>query len=455
MRSTRFALVAAAAASALAIAPAGALARPSGGVRVHSHANRPCRIRIEVPSTPIAFGEKATIVGHVICSNVEQEKGQLVTMYEQSAPKPGFVSVGTATSEGGGAFEVTPPTFETDSILYATAEGAQSAHRRVRVQTQVTPVPPTPPDGTPLFTSAGHRGARTVTFAGTVPAIDAGAHLALQRENSTGNEEWHAIQFGTVGPGGRYVIEHNFALPGDANIRVVVHPTGINAPAASTPASYEISQTQRLGFTLESEQNPISFGQSTKLKGVVAGAPSGTLVTLFAHAKQAPFAPIATTHTGSGGSYEFTQTPSASMFYRASTSSEHSAIAFEGVRYVLTATPPSGPAQVGQPLTFSGTVLPALSGHVVYLERQNSLHLGWHVADVGTVGTAAHAGEAAPFSIVHAFNAQGTFRLRLRIPGDPTDQGAAGTPFELTVGPAPASALTPQAPPRLPVEGQL
>ncbi len=457
MRSTRHVLLAAAAASALAIAPAGAQARPSGRVRTHVHANRPCRIHLEVPSTPIAFGEKTTIVGHVTCSNVEQEKGQLVTVYQQAAPKPGFVAIGTATSEAGGAYQVATPPLETDGVFYATAEGAESSHRRIRVSSQVTPTPPTPPEGAQLLTAGGRLrgGPHRVTFAGTVPAVDTGARIVLQRENATANEEWRAIQFGTVGTGGKYVLEHNFVLPGDANIRVVVHPRGLNAPAASTPFSYEISQTQRPDFTLESEQNPLSFGQSVKLKGVVAGAPSGTLVTLLAHGKKASFAPVASTHTTTGGAYEFTQTPAASTFYRATTASSHSAIAFEGVKYVLTSTPPSGPAQVGQPLTFSGTVLPALSGHVVYLERENSLHLGWHVVDVGTVGSAANAGEAAPFSIVHAFEAQGTFRLRLKIPGDPVDQGAAGTPFEEVIGPAPASTLTPQPPARLPVEGQL
>jgi hypothetical protein len=459
MRSNRLVLLAAAVVSVLAtVAPAGAQARPNRGVRTHAHATGPCRIHLEAPSTPIAFGETTTLVGHVRCPNVEQEKGQQLTVYQQSAKKPGgFVAIGTATSEAGGAFQLTTPQLETNSIFYATAGGAQSARRQLRVATQVTPTPPTPAEGTELFTGAGRHGTHRVTFAGVVPAVDTGAHLALQRENATGNEEWHAIQFGTVGPEGRYVIEHNFVVPGDANIRVVVHPNGVNAPAASTPFSYEISQTERPNFTLTTPPNsdPLSFGESVKLKGVIAGAKTGTPVTLLAHAKQAPFAAVATTDTVNGGEYEFEQKPSASTFYRASANGTNSAILFEGVKYILDSTPPSGPAQVGQALTFSGTVLPALTGHVVYLEKENSLHLGWHVVDVGAVGSPAHAGEAAPFSIVHAFYAQGTFRLRLKIPGDPTNQGAAGAPFELTVGPAPASALNPQPPARLPVEGQL
>jgi hypothetical protein len=453
MRSTRLALLLTAAASALAIAPTGAQARRNG--RVHVHASGPCRIKLEVPKTPIATGEKVTIVGHMICPNPEQETGKLVTMY-QAQSKAGFVAVGTATTETGGAFEITPPIFETNSVFYATSEGVQSSRRTIRVAALLTPEPPTPPEGAHLFTRSGRgRGTNTVVFAGTVNKADVGARLTLQREEATQNEEWRAIQFGTIGPGGKYAIEHNFALPGDANIRVVVHPNPINAPAASAPMSYEISQTENPALTLESDLNPLAFGQSTKLKGVVAGAPTGTLVTLLAHGKKAPFAPVATTHTTSGGGYEFPQTPQASTYYRATTATAHSAVMFEGVKYILTEAAPTGTPQVGQPMAFSGTVLPALSGHVVYLERQGRPGLGWNVIDVGTVGVPAKTGEAAPFSIIHTFNAHGPYRLRLAIPGDPVNQGAAGTPFEVNIAPALASAIPPPPAAHLPVEGQL
>ncbi|HEV2973928.1 MAG TPA: hypothetical protein VGX69_02895 [Solirubrobacteraceae bacterium] len=454
MRSTRFALLLTAAVSALAIAPAGVQARPNRVPRVHRHATRPCRIKLEVTKT-IVTGEKVTLTGLMICPNPEEASGKTVTLYQRSEPKAGFVAIESVKTETDGAFEATPPLFETNSVFYATSEGAQSSRRTVRVATQVTPEPPTPAEGAHLFTRGRGRGANTVIFAGTVNKADVGAHLALQREEATQNEEWRAIQFGTVGPGGKYVIEHNFALPGDANIRVVVHPNPINAPAASAPMSYEISQTENPALTLESELNPLAFGQSTKLKGVVAGAPTGTLVTLLAHGKKAPFAPVATTHTGSGGSYEFPQAPQASTYYRATTAAAHSAVLFEGVKYILTEAAPTGTPAVGQPMAFSGTVLPALSGHVVYLERQGKPGLGWNVIDVGTVGIPAKTGEAAPFSIIHTFNAHGPYRLRLAIPGDPVNQGAAGTPFELNIAPALASAIPPAPAARLPVEGQL
>ena len=43
--------------------------------------------------------------------------------------------------------------------------------------------------------------------------------MVLQRENSTSVEEWHSIQRGVVGEGGKYSITHKFVIPGEANLR--------------------------------------------------------------------------------------------------------------------------------------------------------------------------------------------------------------------------------------------
>lgn len=459
MRSIKLVPFLAAAATLLALAPAGASARRAHNAR--PHASHPCRIHLETPKAPIATGESATVFGKLTCPQPAEAAGRQITLYEQSAPKAGFTQVGTATTEPSGAFQVTPPVFTTNSTFYAVSEGAQSSHRTIRVSAPITVGPPTPAEGAQLLTSAGNKRRHPpVTFAGEVSLLDAGAVVVLQRENATANEAWRAIGRGTVDGLGKYSIVHNFVIPGDANIRVVVHPRKINAPSATSPMSYEISQAQNPALTLESAADPLLYGQSTTIKGVVAGAAANTPVTLLAHsraAKGAGFAPLATGHTGTGGSYEFTQTPLTSTFYRVSSATTKSAVLFEGVKYALTVAPAPSTVQAGQPATFSGTVLPALAGHVVYLERQGSLKLGWHVVDVGVVGAPAKAGEAAAFSIAHAFFSLGSYHLRIKIPGDPGNQGASSAPFDMTVTPAPASALHPEAPgnTRLPGEGQL
>jgi hypothetical protein len=465
MRSIKLVPFFAAAATLLALAPAGASARRAHKPR--PHAAGPCHIQLETTKAPISFGEPTTVFGTIKCPATAQAAGRQITLLQQSAPKAGFAAVGTATTEATkdprvGAFAVTPPIFTTNSVFYAVSEGAQSAHRAIRVTAQITVAAPTPPDGAQLLTAGGPRPRRhnRVTFAGEVGLQDAGSAVTLQREASTATEEWRAIDRGTVDGQGKYSIVHSFLVPGDANIRVVVHPHKINAPAATAPASYEISQVQNPALTIETSADPLLYGQAATIKGVVAGAAPNTPVTLLGHsrgAKGTGFAAVATGHTGAGGAYEFSATPLTNTAYRVSSATTNSAILFEGVKYALTVAPPPSTVQSGQPATFSGSVLPALAGHVVYLERQNSLKLGWHVVDVGTIGAPAKVGDAAPFSIVHAFFAPGVDHLRIQIPGDPGNQGAAGAAFDLNVTPAPAAALRPEAPgnSRLPGEGQL
>ncbi|MHB8233595.1 MAG: hypothetical protein ACYDHT_02980 [Solirubrobacteraceae bacterium] len=457
MRSFKLVPLVTAAAALLALAPAGASARRAGIVQPHGVG--PCHIHLEVPKSPIPSGEAVTIVGALRCPPKIPAGGHQVTLYQQSAPSSSFAPVGTATTEGNGAFQVTPPVFMTNSVFYAVAEGAQSARKSIRVSAPITAGPPTPVEGAQLFTGAG-RGLRRhnrVTFAGVVSPQDKGALVVLQRESSTATEEWHPIDRSTVDASGKYSIVHTFHIPGDANLRVVVHPYKINAPSATSPTSYEISSAENPALTLETTVDPLLYGSSTTLKGVVAGAKDGTPVTLLARARGGQFATAATGHTNGSGAYEFTQTPLTNTLYRVTSGATQSAALFEGVKYALTVLPTASTVQAGQPLTFSGSVQPALTGHTIYLERQGSLKLGWHVIDVGTVGAPSHPGEAAPFSIIHQFGTAGPEVLRIKIPGDPGNQGAAGAPNELNVTPAPASALRPEAPGtgKLPGEGQL
>ena len=69
---------------------------------------------------------------------------------------------------------------------------------------------------------------------------------------------------------------------------------------------------------------------------------------------------------------------------------------YEGVKDVLTAAVSQTTIQAGQTLTFTGTVAPDHTGHVVYLERQNASGDGastsWRSATVtaGSTYSIAH-----------------------------------------------------------------
>ncbi len=123
---------------------------------------------------------------------------------------------------------------------------------------------------------------------------------------------------------------------------------------------------------------------------------------------------------------------------------------YEGVKDVLTAEASPTTIKSGEAVTFKGTVAPEHSGHVIYLERQNAMGTGYHVVQK------EHVLPGSVYSIVHQFSVPGTKIVRIEIPGGPDNGRAVSPPFTITVTPAPASALTPEAPGNtsLPNEGQ-
>jgi hypothetical protein len=292
-----------------------------------------------------------------------------------------------------------------------------------------------PAEGAQLRTGRANR----VTFAGLVNPADAGARVALQRENATSVEEWHSIQESTVKPGGGYVFSHVFAVPGDANLRVIVRPHGkITARGVSNTLSYEISQAQNPRLTIFSSADPAPFGSPVTISGVLAGG-ANQKVTLAGHTfGSAGFGNIQETVTDGSGAYKFViASAQQSTSYRVlSATGVHSAILFEGVRYGLTAAASAATVQAGQSVTFSGTVSPARAGKVVYLERQNPGPAGgYHVVDLTTVSP------LGTYSITHFVFGSGKRVYRVHVPGDPDNQAVSSTPFPIEVTPAPPGSL--------------
>jgi hypothetical protein len=448
MRLRKLAPASLAAASLLALAPATALA--------HKHPSPlgRCRINIESLSpNPITAGEATEISGRLTCGRATIA-GQTVQLYAHVAGTAGFVPVQSTTAEASGAYKFSTATENTNVSFYVRSLGAQSGRRRLRVAAQVTLTGP--PEGTQIETGAPNR----ETFSGTVtPGTDVGARVILQRQNAINGEEWHRIGVGQVMAGGTYSITHIFRVPGDASIRVLVRSDGLNIPSASTPLDYEISQTQNPNLTISSSADPITYGQSVTISGVVAGATAGHPVTLLARTvHQHGFAPVAEASTDASGNYSFAaQTPVNSTLYRVQSADPScanapanvqackarqlkSAVLYEGVKDVLTAEVSATTIQAGQALEFKGTVAPDHTGHVVYLERQNVSGSGFHVVQVG------HVLPGSTYSIVHQVYVPGTKVFRIEIPGGPDNGRAVSQLFTVEVTPAPASALTPESP---------
>jgi hypothetical protein len=452
MRSIKLVPALAAMATLLALAPAGASAAKHQAKR-----NGACRISAFAAPRFIQSAESAVVFGQLRCPAGASVAGQAVKILQRSAGTPGLSTAGTPTTDATGNYALTTPPLLTNSVFYATSGSAHSPHRAVKVAPKVTLAGP--PDGSQLFTGAGpfrrphNLRSNTVTFSGTASPANAGALVALQRENTVGIEEWHRIgPLSQVGPGGTYSITHTFGEPGDANIRVVVRPSKRNSAGASEPLSYEISQAQNPALTIQSSGNPIFYAQPVTISGTIVGA-AGTPLTLLAHTRtQKTFVPIATTASTAGGTYAFpVQIPLQSTAYEVTGAGKTSTHLFEGVKYGLTAGVSSNTVQVGQPLTFSGTVTPGHAEHPVYLQAQYPSGIGFHVIQVGRVTA------GSTYSISYVPFVAGAKKLRIKVPGDPENQGVASSLFEMSVTPAPAGALKPEAPGNssLPREGKL
>jgi hypothetical protein len=457
MRSIKLTTAIAAAASLLCMAPA--LAAAAG--RHAGRRDRPasgCRVSLAVAPRMLYAGQKATAVGVLSCAEAGAAGAQSVTLYEGSLVTPGYTVAGTATTEANGAYKIeTTSPLSANSRFYVLAGSAQSPYRTVKVIALVTLKGPA--EGAQL--QAGLRTGRrnTVVFTGTVSPADIGAEVVLQRQDALTGNEWHRIGGGLVAAGanpteGTFSIRHTFVVPGDANVRVLLRSQRRNVASPSNVLTYEISQAQNAAITIHSSADPITYGQPVTISGAIA-AGSGATATLLARTiHQRGFAPVAEVKANAQGDYEFpAQSPIDSTLYEVQSNGRSSAVLYEGVRDVLTASvAPGTSVQVGQTLTFSGTVSPERNGHVIYLEREDGLHPGFfHVVEISTI-------TGTTYSIEHTVYEVGTSVFRVRIPGDAQNGGGASQPFTITVAPAPsASAVTPEAPGNstLPAEGQV
>jgi hypothetical protein len=453
MRLNKLTAAIAAAGTTLAVAPAAALAAPPHhGVKALKHAHLgKCHLSLSADPHFATTGESVLVTGVLAKCSGTAVGGQTITISERIAGVPGVKVVGTPTTLANGSYTFTPPALVTDSHFSAAALGAQTAEKLVKVAPQVTVKLPKP-EGSQLFTGP----ANAVTFTGSVSptTLDEGAEVFLQRESGTSVEEWRTIQRRVlVKSDGSFSIKHTFGSPGDANLRIVIRPHGnFSARGVSDAMAYVISQTQNPSLTLEPKSDPIAYGAPLSLKGVVKGASSQNVV-LMGHTFGGVFAKVGETTTDSAGAYEITlASVTQSTRYQALSGAAHSAIVFEGVKWtVLTAgafTAPSVPATKvpsGTQVTFTGTLAPASrEGHGVYLERR-SPNGGYHVVNRGTVGT---VGKGGTFSIPFDVAGSGKQVYRIKVFGDPINQGSSSSPIELEV--TSAVVATPQLQPTLP-----
>jgi uncharacterized cupredoxin-like copper-binding protein len=440
MRSTKLIVALLAAAASLMLASAAASAAGRHAFRIGKHSSAGCRVSLNVAPRLVTDGEPALAYGRLSCRGANGEASQTVTLYESSPGiAPTYTAVGTTTTDTQGFYQLSTGALSVNSVFYVVADSAQSGRRAVRVAAQVEVKGP--PEGVvPDTLRTGRR--NSVEFTGTVSPAEVGALVFLQRQNAIKGNEWHRIGRGVeVNKEGHFSIVHTFVVAGDANIRVVVRNGVHNVISPSNILSYEIVQSQNPQLTIESSANPISYGQSTTISGVLAGGANTEVRLLARSATQVGFTPVGEVKTDGSGDYTFpAQMPLVNTYYRVEGAGKSSAVVFEGVKFVLTAGASATTVPAGQSLTFSGTVTPEEVGHVVYLERLNVTGTNYHVIEIGTVGP------GSTYSIVHTFYNEGTSTVRIKIPGGPQNATTDSAPFTITVTAPVPSTLTPEAP---------
>jgi hypothetical protein len=439
MRSKKMAAALAVGAALLALAPAGATARRGplglGG----------CNMTLNAAPRLVQSSETALLFGRLTCRGGTSVSGQTISFFEHAAGTSGASAIGSSSTDSAGLFQTTTPALVTNSTFFATALGGVSSRRTVKVAPKVTISGP--PDGAVLYTGRGkflHIGSvfsNRVTFSGQVSPSQAGAQVSLQRENAIGGEEWHRIGRGVVGPTGAYSIPHTFRIPGSVNIRVVARRTKTSAPGISESLSYVIMQSQNPNLTIFSSKNPVFYGEPVTISGEDK-AGEGVKLTLFARSSPGKaWVPVALTTTTAGGAYAFAaQTPLVKTSYKVAGGGVNSAALFEGVKYALTASPAASSVAQGTPILFTGTVTPAVAGHAIYLQVQNQSGIGFHVLQVGTVSA------SGTYSVGYIPFVLGTRKYRVRVPGDPANQGASSALFTISVTPAPLALINPEPP---------
>jgi hypothetical protein len=400
----------------LALAPAAAQARK------HPSPNGRHGISIAVSDNPVSAGDQLAIFGRLRGPN---NGNRVVVLWHRINPRPFFTPVQKTRTDANGFYAFLRPQgiVNTNRNWYVKSLGARSRTVHERVFALVTLSGPA--DGSNLETGPAHK----VTFSGTVSPFAVGDAVILQRQNADNGKGWHRIDRTRVQPGGTYTFNHTFRVPGDANIRVLVRATRRNIASVSNVLGYEISQAQNPALTLTSSADPVTIGQSTTLSGTLQGG-GGQTVNLLAKTKGGQFQQVATTVADSSGNYSFVQVPLHNTLYQAQGGGKKSAQLFEGVRFLLTASEAPSTVSSGDQVTFSGTVSPDATGHVIYLQRQNPSGNGFHTVQVTNVGS------GSVYSISRRLFVPGTKVFRVFIPGGPLNQGAASQTFTITVNPA-------------------
>jgi hypothetical protein len=402
-----------------------------GSAVAHAHHPRHFHLSITAAPDPIVAGDGVLVYGRLAGPN---PGGQTIRLYQHlDGSGRGYSPVASTTTDGFGFYEFPNAEGTVDTNRKWFVAGPRHSFSRTvreRVAAQITL------SASPTTADTG----QDVTFTGQVTPNHSFQRVLLQVQRGS-SDDWRTIESGLLGRGSNYTIRHRWRTPGERDVRVVLRGDVRNIRSESDAVPVTIQQAQVTGFTINSSAPVTPYQQSVTISGVITPGPTAQPATVQLWARPVgggPFQVVDQTTVAANGAYSFTETPLVNTVYQARTSFgavRASAPLFQGVRNLLSLTPSSTTASVGERVTFSGMVLPDKAGEPVFLQRQ--LPNGdWQSVQAGVVR------HDSTFGFAWRFGKPGTFAFRARIYSDGHNVGAASDPVTITVsGLAPVTTL--------------
>jgi hypothetical protein len=411
-----------------ALAPA-ALPSLAGAAPQH---NQGLSIRA-VPHQIIA-GETVLIYGRLSGPN---HANQTIRLYHRINPNPSFSIIGVTRTDAQGLYEFTRAEGIVQSNRSWFVRGPGFTHSRT-VHERVAALVSLAASSTDGLTR------HPITFSGSVTPNHAGGTVLLQAEKGT-RDDWQTLKRARIAPDSTYQIPYAWRVPGARDVRVAFPGDARNTPGVSDPVTVLIQQTQHADFTISSSAPIVANGQPYTISGTLYRPGTTTPepitgVSLFAALPGTnSYHEVTTTLTDANGNYSFAGlTSSTNELYQARATfppaRDGSAVLFEGVQDVVNMSASSPTSTVGGHITFSGSVSPDKSGHVIYLQKFGK-DGDWHTVEVRTVRP------GSTFSFGWTFGAAGTKQFRARITGGPANAGAASPLVTVVVMQPPVTAL--------------
>jgi len=397
------------------------------------HHNR--GLTIAATPNPILAGDGVLIYGQL---NGPNHAGRLIWLYHRINPRPFFTLISVTRTNAFGFYEFTRAEGIVMSNRSWFVRGPLLTHSRTLHEFVAADVS--------LASSApGGITRHPLIFSGHVTPDHAGSVVLLQQQIGS-SDDWRTIGVGRLGPGSNFQIAHAWRVPGAYTVRALLPRNRRNIASPSDSVSVVIQQNEVPDFTIFTSDPIVTSDSAYTISGMLdqAGTTSpeaGTQVALFDRMPgRGPFQQVATATTGPDGSYSFSNlTSSTNELYQVRTTASplrHTAVLFEGVQDVVMMNASSSTPQVGQKITFSGTVAPDKAGHVIYLQRMGA-DGDWHTVEVRIVGP------DSTFQFPWTFGTPGTKEFRARITGGPANVGGASQPVTVDVTLPPVSSLPP------------